>query len=525
MDTEACVNQALECHEAGCDLFRYTVQGEREAQNLSLITSQLRRRECAIPLVADIHFNRKPAFESLKYVEKVRINPGNFADSRKDPEKTTIDKIRQEFGAFLQEATNHQRAVRIGVNHGSLSARILEQYGNTPQGMVESCLEYLGICREHSFDNIIISMKSSNVRVMTEAVRKLIVAMDSLGVAYPLHLGVTEAGSGEDGRIKSSIGIGSLLMDGIGDTIRVSLSEDPICEIVFGRKLIEYVESVQTALQISDLEACPADRYTEWNRKQTALSYNALLGQETTPIVFLPTQEPAIATLEGVHPIASTRYTEIDLDQDPLLQQTLLPSSQEEPIMLTSQSPLALYRWRKAYEALQAKGAQHPTILHFKSSALDADKVLIEACLHLGSALLQGMGNAVMLTAEHLAPQATADLLLSILQAARIRSSRTEFISCPGCGRTLFDLQSVVQEIKKELSHLPNLKIGIMGCIVNGPGEMSDSDYGFVGGAVGKVDLYKKQECIRRGIPKEEALPILIEIIRQNGDWKEPPTK
>lgn len=524
MDTDACVRQALECAQAGCDLFRYTVQGEREARNLSPIVSRLRSASCAMPLVADIHFNRKPAFEALKYVEKVRINPGNFADSRARFQSDPLLHIQEVFTPFIEEARLQQRAIRIGVNHGSLSPRILEQWGNTPEGMVQSCLEYIALCQKLDFHEVVISMKSSNVQVMTQAVHRLITALQSIQAPYPLHLGVTEAGSGEDGRIKSAVGIGSLLMDGIGDTIRVSLSEDPLCEIEFGKKLISYVERVQQELRTSPYAPTPAHLYSVWDRATSELSYHQILGKDLTPIVYIdPSALSSVGLPEGVYPIAETQYVEIDTDrEDAFNQLDALPESRV-PLMLTSASPLALYRWRKIYEELHARHADHPIILHFKSAVSDPDMVLIESCLHLGSALLQGMGHAVMLSAPALRGISTIDLPLAILQATRLRTSHTEFISCPGCGRTLFDLQSVVQDLKQKLSHLPNLKIGIMGCIVNGPGEMADADYGFVGGAVGKVDLYIKQHCVQRGIPYQEAIPRLIEIIRENGDWIEPP--
>ncbi len=535
METEACVQQALSCYEKGCSLFRYTAQGTREASNLQAISQNLRKKGCTMPLVADIHFTRGPAFEALKHVEKVRINPGNFVDNRtSDPSlfEETQQLVQCEFGRFVEEAILLNRAIRIGVNHGSLSARMLERYGNTPNGMVESCLEYLRVCQQKDFHNVVISMKSSNVSVMTEAVRLLAHRLDTLNMPYPLHLGVTEAGADEDGRIKSAVGIGSLLMDGLGDTFRVSLSEEPYQELIFGNKLLAYINRVRELCSKGKEEyRYHWDDYRLYHRNQARQMegiggslppVTVALSHDTSPLAridFSLEQDNGLHLTNNTHRLPCT---EIDLNSEEWI--TQLPHKGSiQVLILKADKETALYRWRKALDTLGELGFDSPIILRYDTLSSDPDEVLIEACLHLGSILLQGAGNGIMLTASNLTAEFTTSLVNGILQAVRLKMTHTEFISCPGCGRTLFDLQEVVREIKKELSHLNNLKIGVMGCIVNGPGEMADADYGYVGAGVGKIDLYKGKERALRGIDSNEAVEKLKQLIREHGDWKEPP--
>ena len=417
-DTEACVAQAKRIVEAGGELVRLTTQGTREAENLKNISARLREEGIDTPLVADVHFNPRVADVAAQYVEKVRINPGNYVDPARtfkhleytDEEyQAELKKIEDRFVPFLNICREHGTAIRIGVNHGSLSDRIMSRYGDTPEGIVESCMEFLRICRREQFDNVVISIKASNTVVMVRTVRLLVQTMDREDMHYPLHLGVTEAGEGEDGRIKSAVGIGALLTEGIGDTIRVSLSEEPECEIPVAKKLVELTEECARLRREADI----AD---------------------------------------------DTLFLDIEAD---------------------------------SYEELQLKAAMAAGALLIDGKAKELE--------------IRGCGRA--------ATYDTKELADAILQAARVKFTKTEYISCPGCGRTLYNLQETIARIKAATSHLVGVKIGIMGCIVNGPGEMADADYGYVGAGRGKISLYKGKECVARNIPEEEAVERLLEII------------
>ena len=417
-DTEACVAQAKRIVEAGGELVRLTTQGTREAENLKNISARLREEGIDTPLVADVHFNPRVADVAAQYVEKVRINPGNYVDPARtfkhleytDEEyQAELKKIEDRFVPFLNICREHGTAIRIGVNHGSLSDRIMSRYGDTPEGIVESCMEFLRICRREQFDNVVISIKASNTVVMVRTVRLLVQTMDREDMHYPLHLGVTEAGEGEDGRIKSAVGIGALLTEGIGDTIRVSLSEEPECEIPVAKKLVELTEECARLRREADI----AD---------------------------------------------DTLFLDIEAD---------------------------------SYEELQLKAAMAAGALLIDGKAKELE--------------IRGCGRA--------ATYETKELADAILQAARVKFTKTEYISCPGCGRTLYNLQETIARIKAATSHLVGVKIGIMGCIVNGPGEMADADYGYVGAGRGKISLYKGKECVARNIPEEEAVERLLEII------------
>lgn len=446
MDTRASIDQIKSIADAGGEIVRLTAQGEREAINLGEIRRLLREEGYDTPLVADIHFNPKAAFAAAPNVEKVRINPGNFVDPGRtfkqleytDEEYTAeLKRIEDALVPFLDVCRANSTAIRIGVNHGSLSDRIMSRYGDTPEGMVESAMEFLRVMRRHDFDQVVISIKASNVVVMTQTVRLLAEAMAKEDMHFPLHLGVTEAGDGEDGRVKSAVGIGSLLLDGLGDTIRVSLSEDPAEEIPVAKMLVDYTSSNPARLSA-------------------------------------PKRTVAIPKVVGLD--------------------------------LTA-------------EEAEAMGDK---VLHAEYEGFTPEEVVVRASVDLGAPLLRGEGDAVWLQADCLTEEESVKLSLSILQAARLRMSKTEYIACPGCGRTLFDLRSTLREIREATSHLTHLKIGVMGCIVNGPGEMADADYGYVGASAGKVTLYKNKTPIEKNIPQEEALPRLIELLKKEGEWHDP---
>lgn len=494
LDTQASADQAERIARAGADLVRLTAQGVNHARNLGNIRRELRSRGIDTPLVADIHFNPAAAFAAAEEVEKVRINPGNFVDPGRTFKKLTftdeeyaaeIEKIRARLVPFLELCREHATAIRLGVNHGSLSDRIMSRYGDTPEGMVESVMEFLRICREENFNDIVISIKASNVTVMTRTVRLLVERMDAEDMHYPLHLGVTEAGNGEDGRVKSAAGIGSLLADGLGDTIRVSLSEDPEAEIPVARMLAAHIEKMASAPEIEG-PGLPGGRSYGERRPSEA---RGKVGGENVPAVV------------GVD------FTESEIPEGVIVVES---SHDNRPGHIRAQ--------------IDALGADNlsPVIIRLKYPAeMSAEEVTVAASADFGALLLEGYRDGIWLDAPQLDEEELRSLSMAILQATRTRISKPEFIACPGCGRTLFDLQSVLEEIKKACAHLTGLKIGVMGCIVNGPGEMADADYGYVGAAAGNVSLYKGKECVVRNIPASEALPRLIEIIKANGDWKE----
>ena len=432
-DTEGCVAQARRIIDAGGELVRFTTQGTREAENMKNISARLKAEGYMAPLVADVHFTAHTADVAALYCEKVRINPGNYVDPGRtfkhleytDEEYAAeLQKIERQLVPFLQICKEHHTAIRIGVNHGSLSDRIMSRYGDTPEGIVESCMEFLRICRREQFNDVVISIKASNTVVMVTTVRLLVKTMDREDMHYPLHLGVTEAGEGEDGRIKSAVGIGALLTEGIGDTIRVSLSEEPECEIPVARKLVELIP-------------------------------------ECTRL-----REEAEASI------------------------------QDDTITLTVDAP--------DYETLQLKAAM-------AVGALLIDKKAHQLIIH--SPLLQESNNQTVPLLQEGLGEVLAD---AILQAARIKFTKTEYISCPGCGRTLYNLQETIAKIKAATQEFVGLKIGIMGCIVNGPGEMADADYGYVGAGRGKISLYRGKECVEKNIPEAEAVDKLLELIRKD---------
>jgi len=575
-DTEASAEQSIRIIKAGSDYVRLTAQGVREAENLKNIKEQIRAQGYNTPLIADIHFNPRAAETAALYVEKVRINPGNFVDGAKrfagkvytDEEyEQEIEKIRTKLSSFLDICKQHNTAIRIGVNHGSLSDRIMTRYGDTPEGMVESCMEFLRICVEQNFTDIVISMKASNTIIMTQAVRLLVEKMDKEGLYFPLHLGVTEAGDGEDGRIKSAVGIGALLSDGLGDTIRVSLSEDPEYEIPVAKKMVEYIGQ---RVNHPEIKATPYPEFSFFSNIRRKTDVVGNIGGEQLPVVIsdrsngnfefdvhflpdyiytgknIPEKAPRSIPIivdaagwkneENSYPLynvnnlkeisyssATINFLELsftDLNTEII---DLIKAKKNVVLILTTNHINGVGEQRAFIHKLMNNSCDVPIIIQRKYNDNEPEDIQIKAGVDFGTLFIDGFGNGIMIQNEGSIPIKKLDAYsFGILQASRVRTSKTEYISCPSCGRTLFDLQSTVAKIKEATSHLKHLKIGIMGCIVNGPGEMADADYGYVGAERGKVSLYKKQECIQRNIPSEEAVEKLIQLIKDNGDWVEP---
>lgn len=514
-DIAASADQAERIAAAGADIDRLTAQGEREARSMGEIRKELRRRGCQIPLVADIHFNPKAAFAAATEVEKVRINPGNFVDPGRvfkqleytDEEYAReLQKIEDTFGPFLELCRKHSTAVRIGVNHGSLSDRIMSRYGDTPAGMVESAMEFLRVAVKHDFHDIVISIKASNTVVMVHTVRLLVDAMDKEDMHFPLHLGVTEAGDGEDGRVRSAAGIGTLLAQGIGDTIRVSLSEDPECEIPVARELADYIASRSNAPSI---KGSTAPGYDPVNPQQRTTHRIGNVGGGSLPVV---------AGYDIIEP--GTILADASLPHEQLVD--IARTEPGKVMVLTSSHPNPVGELSAAIHALTASGIQIPVIARLTYNGLDPEKVVIRSSADFGALLLNGLIDGIDLVADTITEEARHRLALGILQATRRRISRTEFVSCPGCGRTLFDLQSTVKIVKEATSHLKGLKIAVMGCIVNGPGEMADADYGYVGAAAGNVSIYRGKTPVEKNIPSELALERLIALLKADGKWVDP---
>jgi (E)-4-hydroxy-3-methylbut-2-enyl-diphosphate synthase len=577
LDTEASVAQCERIIAAGADLIRLTTQGVREANNLREIHRQLREKGYTIPLSADIHFNPRAAEVAATIAEKVRINPGNYVDKQKtfaqveytDEEYAQeLEKNRAKVVPFLQICKEHGTAVRIGVNHGSLSDRIMTRYGDTPEGMVESCMEYLRIALDEGFTDIVISMKASNTLLMTKAVRLLVAEMDKEDMHFPLHLGVTEAGNGEDGRIKSAVGIGALLSDGLGDTIRVSLSEEPEAEVPVARKLVDYVMQRQGHAPIMGSHY-PGFSPFSTDRRETDAVWN--IGGEFPPVVisdrsriddmsinphFIPDYIYMGSRVpenfpKGMKSIVDFPHWENKIDQYPLFTLaemdklpacpaevkflrlsypqltdeviSLLKDTPKVVVILTTDHQNGVGEQRAFFHALLNADCRVPVVLQRSYREEDPEDIMIKGGADFGTVLLDGFGNGIMLSNEgSIAITDLDDYAFGILQAARVRTTKTEFISCPGCGRTLFDLQTTVAHVQKHFSHLKHLKIGVMGCIVNGIGEMADADYGYVGAEHGKISLYRKKQLVEKNIPQAEAVEHLIQLIKDNGDWVEP---
>lgn len=518
MDTEGSVAQIKRIVDAGGDIVRLTAQGVREAENLENISAMLRAEGVNVPLVADIHFNPNAAFAAASRVEKVRINPGNFVDPGRvfkkieftDEEYSIeIQKIEDSLVPLIDLCKKNGTALRIGVNHGSLSDRIMSRYGDTPAGMVESAMEFLRVCIKHDFKEVVISIKASNVMVMVETVRRLVKAMYAEDMHFPLHLGVTEAGDGEDGRIKSAVGIGSLLADGIGDTIRVSLSEEPECEIPVAQAIVR---------QISDMASDAVN--SSLGNVQLPDGYDAL-----APAMRVSSWSDKLSQVVGLDIDESSLKDALFIEAEDALTDDIVSELRNDsmhPIVLSSRSKNVIGNMKNFMFKLMRNGLKNPVIIHRNFGAASQEDVVLIASIEIGALLLAGFKDGIWLQSSVLSQEQLNALALNILQAARLRMSKTEYISCPGCGRTLYDLQSTLKKIKVATSHLKGLKIGVMGCIVNGPGEMADADYGYVGAGVGRVSLYKGKECIEKNIPAEDAISHLTDLIKANGDWTDP---
>ncbi|QSR83800.1 (E)-4-hydroxy-3-methylbut-2-enyl-diphosphate synthase [Methylacidimicrobium sp. B4] len=539
LNTEACVREALDLVEAGCELVRITAPTVKDAANLRAIREELRRRSCPVPLVADIHFKPEAAMEAAQWVDKVRINPGNYADRKKfvvrsytDAEyASAVEQLEDSFLPLVELCLRRGIALRIGTNHGSLSDRILNRYGDTPLGMVESALEYARICRKAGFHRIVFSMKASNPRIMISAYRRLVATLQELGPDwnYPVHLGVTEAGDGEDGRVKSAVGIGALLADGIGDTIRVSLTEDSVREIPVAKALRSLVEQFATAPRPRDRIVPPFDPFSFQRRESHRWDRNPTVGGgEPVRVAVL---EENLAALE-----AASAGTEIvpELGYQPRLVEEVDPEDSAALTALGGGPPRLVtirdgcpYPPLYAFRMLAARiPAHHPILLKdtfFPGEEGDPLRSLLNSALQLGALLCDGIGDAILLRGEA-DPRKALELSYNILQATGNRSFKADFVACPSCGRTLFHLQETTARIRKATGHLKGVKIAVMGCIVNGPGEMADADFGYVGGAPGKVNLYVGKKAVRFNIPQEQAVDSLISLIAGEGKWVEPPS-
>ena len=525
-DTTACVQQAVRIIDAGGELVRFTAQGTREAANLQNIREELTamgRQYAGTPLVADIHFMPAAADEAALHVEKVRINPGNYVDKARvfkhidytDEEYAAeLQRIHERFVPFIQLCKQHHTAIRIGVNHGSLSDRIMSRYGDTPEGMVESCMEFLRICVQENFLNVVISIKASNTVVMITTVRLLVQKMQEECMAFPLHLGVTEAGDGEDGRIKSAVGIGALLADGIGDTIRVSLSEAPEAEIPVAKALVEYIQQRQehpTLPSLAHVTACTTTAVGKVGGGQIPV----VLGKQADYPTLVPDY---METRDGFVDADGNYLPYVKLDCENVLQAVDL---KDVVILLYSHHVNPVGDYRSAIMQLRSHGCLLPVVACVENNATTLTEMQLQVAADMGVLFIDGLLDGLYISHPTMLHAACVETAFGILQAARVRTSKTEYISCPSCGRTLFDLEKTLAQIKAKTSHLKGLKIGVMGCIVNGPGEMADADYGYVGAGRGKVSLYKQKECIEKNIPEEQAVDKLIELIRQHGDWQE----
>lgn len=598
MDTEGTIDQSIRMIEAGCELVRITAPSKKDAENLKPIKEGIRAKGYDTPLVADIHFTPNAAEIAARIVEKVRVNPGNYADKKKfetieytdESYQAELDRIRKRFSPLVEICKAEGTAMRIGTNHGSLSDRILSRYGDTPEGMVESAMEFLNICRDHDYHQIVLSMKASNTQVMVQAYRLLVKRMMDEGMNYPIHLGVTEAGEGEDGRIKSAVGIGTLLEDGIGDTVRVSLTEEPEEEIPVAKLLVDRYENRKGHRSIPKIENNPLDPFAHERRKSVVVNN---LGGGQVPVVIgdlsvrakispssffpygynysVPLDKWNIADQAAdyiyvgknavgfeipgtlgvivdeevweaqslkprLYPLLTKesfmQYGELSpqlnfvrVDESDMYDQAFLEKikcTNHSVMVLETRNVHAMPALRRAFMELINEKCVVPVIVKRNYENLDNDHFQIHASTDVGGLLIDGLGDGIWIRSSTVDARMTNSLSFGILQATRTRISKTEYISCPSCGRTLFDLQETTAKIRARTEHLKGVKIGIMGCIVNGPGEMADADYGYVGTGPGKITLYKEKEVVKRNVPSENAVDELIELIREHGDWIEP---
>jgi len=543
MDTALCVKQTLELTAVGCQLVRITAPTIKDAANLQNIVRELRQRGCKVPIVADIHFKPEAAMEAVKWVEVVRVNPGNYADSKKfatkeyndDQYAAELKRIEEKFTPLVLESIRLKRCLRIGTNHGSLSDRIMNRYGDTPLGMVESALEFARICRKHNFHNFKFSMKSSNPKVMIECYRLLVARLDQEGPDwnYPIHLGVTEAGEGEDGRIKSAIGIGSLLCDGLGDTIRVSLTEDSPREIEVCTDLLAQIPVLANSKVILAETDFPFDPFHFEKRETPEIELNETTscgGEQLVRVVVTRATydkvAPKIRPKDDVKPEAV--YEDLSVAEiDPTHDFEINCDTQLVTVKDGVNLP-AITAFRLLAAKLNRLGRRNPILLkdaiNFEPAPLEPKIALLRAAVVIGSLLADGMGDAILIRSESGGGQSLR-LAYNILQAAGCRSFKTDYVACPSCGRTLFNLQTVTARIKDRTQHLKGVKIAIMGCIVNGPGEMADADFGYVGGAPNKINLYVGKTPIKFNIPESEAVERLVDLIKEHNKWVEPEEK
>jgi (E)-4-hydroxy-3-methylbut-2-enyl-diphosphate synthase len=595
MDTTSSVAQAIRMIEAGCELVRYTAPSIKEAENLKIIREELNSKGYTTPIVADIHFTPNAAEEAALHIEKIRVNPGNYADKKKfethdytdESYADELKRIREKFTPLVLLCKEKKRAMRIGTNHGSLSDRIMSRYGDSPLGMVESALEFVQICEDNDYFDLIISMKSSNPQVMVQAYRLLVSKMLERGNIYPLHLGVTEAGEGEDGRIKSAVGIGTLLEDGIGDTIRVSLTEEPEFEIPVAQKLVERYKNRPYHFDVAAVETELPYNPFEYNRRKTKSVLN--IGDHHVPVIVsdlsqLTEIKPANLFAYGyIYNMVDDKWTIKDQAVDYLYTGNMIPEFElpgtlsvivehevwknqnqvypvfeiddfiesenrsetinfvrvdagemenfhrlktisDEPVVLVlrSDNTHCMAEMRRFFIELMNRQIDLPVIIQNSYKDFDNETFQLYSSTDFGALLLDGLGDGICIRTKNCStPQLTTSTGFGILQATRTRISKTEYISCPSCGRTLFDLQETTAKIRAKTNHLKGLKIGIMGCIVNGPGEMADADYGYVGVGKGKINLYKEKTVVKKNVSENEAVQALIDLIKEHGDWVE----
>lgn len=531
MDTEGSVEQVMRIVDKGGELVRLTTQGNREAVNLGNIKEQLVARGYRVPLVADVHFNASVADTATKYADKVRVNPGNYVDTARtfkhidytDAEYADeLKRLRERFVAFLNLCKAEGKAVRVGVNHGSLSDRIMSRYGDTPSGVVESCMEFLRICRDEDFKDVVVSIKTSNTSMMVTTVRRLVRVMAEEGIAYPLHLGVTEAGDAEDGRIKSAVGIGALLADGIGDTLRVSLAEAPENEIPVAKELVDYI-AVRAGHASIDAEVYDGFCYEEPVRCATVAV--GVVGGENVPVVVggvtddVDVKPDFLASeicLQQIHDAVDGSFVEITFDGLTVANIEKIKSLKNIVLVASSNHANPVGELRAVVHTLVNNGVTAPVVIRRVYNEDSVETLRLKAAADMGVLLIDGLVDGLWLENSTGTATELNSIAFGILQATRARISKTEYIACPGCGRTMYDLQGTLARIKAATSHLKGLKIGVMGCIVNGPGEMADADYGYVGAARGKVSLYRKKECVEKNIPEEEAIEKLLQLIEND---------
>ncbi|MGC8866203.1 MAG: (E)-4-hydroxy-3-methylbut-2-enyl-diphosphate synthase [Bacteroidales bacterium] len=519
LDTRATVEQCMRLFDAGCDYVRITAQGPKEAAHLAIIKEELHRKGYTRPLIADIHFSPEAAEIAAGIVEKVRINPGNYTDRKKgkihytDSEyREELERIRDRMAPLINICRQHDTALRIGSNHGSLSERIMSRYGDTPEGMVQAALEFIEICESLDFKQLVISMKASNPFIMITANRLLVKRMQERGRVYPIHLGVTEAGDAEDGRIKSAAGIGALLAEGIGDTIRVSLTEAPEAEIPVARILASLPQKFGGhSIENLFTGSLPINR----NPRQQSREIHGMGGSLMPQVI--GTVPPADIIIQNQLPFAHSI-----IHTSAFHAATLKNLAGDRPLVVVSDHPMELMALRNTLAHLAAVNFSGPIILKRESNVSDAERFITESAAALAPIFQEGFGNALWLHNPALPAEVTVNAAFGILQSSRARISRAEYIACPSCGRTLFNIQDTLRKIKEKTSHLKGITIGVMGCIVNGPGEMAGANYGYVGAGRGRVTLYKGQTPVKREVPEEEAVDELIRLIKENGQWIEP---